>query len=136
MLDQCNGKRECALLNPCVDTSRYTEIGMDCLPNPCFQSPCENGGICHIGRHGAECECPLGLRGKFCELRHVVQDLRPVNPCLQNPCANGGQCVYLADQDYICQCPQGILSVLTNFILNNGICKTTITYRYIYSYTY
>jgi len=37
------------------------------LPNPCYPSPCENGGTCVSYNFQPSCTCPSGFGGDYCQ---------------------------------------------------------------------
>lgn len=72
--------------------------------NPCFYSPCENGGTCRVAardnRFESVCDCRPGFMDKLC--------LTPTdNVCLTSPCRNGGTCELINTRDYRCRCRPG-----------------------------
>lgn len=73
--------------------------GVTCeLFNPCFSTPCQNGGICMNDSNSSyTCECPLGYYGDRCQNR---------NPCQPDPC-HGSICINTSSSSYVCQCKGG-----------------------------
>uniref|UniRef100_A0A8C1LGW8 Neurogenic locus notch homolog protein 1 n=1 Tax=Cyprinus carpio TaxID=7962 RepID=A0A8C1LGW8_CYPCA len=72
--------------------------------NPCFQSPCRNGGVCNlitsVNKVDFVCNCSLGYTDRLC--------LTPTNNmCLSSPCRNGGTCELTSIHTYKCKCPPG-----------------------------
>uniref|UniRef100_A0A673LM42 Neurogenic locus notch homolog protein 1 n=1 Tax=Sinocyclocheilus rhinocerous TaxID=307959 RepID=A0A673LM42_9TELE len=72
--------------------------------SPCFQSPCRNGGVCHlitsVNKVDFVCNCSLGYTDRLC--------LTPTNNvCLSSPCRNGGTCELTSIHSYKCKCPPG-----------------------------
>uniref|UniRef100_A0A8C1M817 Neurogenic locus notch homolog protein 1 n=1 Tax=Cyprinus carpio TaxID=7962 RepID=A0A8C1M817_CYPCA len=72
--------------------------------NPCFQSPCRNGGVCRlitsVNTVDFVCNCSLGYSDRLC--------LTPTNNvCLSSPCRNGGTCELTSIHSYKCKCPPG-----------------------------
>uniref|UniRef100_A0A673LH75 Neurogenic locus notch homolog protein 1 n=1 Tax=Sinocyclocheilus rhinocerous TaxID=307959 RepID=A0A673LH75_9TELE len=93
--------------------------------SPCFQSPCRNGGVCHlitsVNKVDFVCNCSLGYTDRLCltptnnvclsspsysDRKHSLslgKNCHQADPCASNPCANGGKCSPF-DSDYICHC--------------------------------
>ena len=49
---------------------------------------------------GAQCTCPSGITGTFCETI--------IDQCQSQPCENNGTCKSLIDK-YVCMCPNGFM---------------------------
>lgn len=78
--------------------------GRDCAvyKNPCYSTPCFNGGMCAMFQLKPgdlfpvfECLCPHGLTGDRCQME--------INECDSNPCLYGSTCHDKLD-DYSCYC--------------------------------
>ena len=65
-------------------------------PDPCSNSPCQNGGNCSAVSSGFVCTCPPGYTGSLCET--------DVDECASAPCLFGGQCIDKVDS-FECVCP-------------------------------
>ncbi|XP_071848270.1 uncharacterized protein [Apostichopus japonicus] len=70
--------------------------------NPCFVSPCKNGGECLYIAAAVICVCGSDFDGEYCEI-----DLN--DPCSSNPCQNFAICLLNgADTtSFLCECQQG-----------------------------
>ncbi|XP_060064713.1 von Willebrand factor A domain-containing protein 2-like [Ylistrum balloti] len=80
----------CYLSVPCP---AHFELG--CSVDPCYDSPCENGGTCNNeGGSNFTCSCTYGYYGSVCEYD---------DSCLSDPCLNGGMCNRVAS-NYDCSC--------------------------------
>lgn len=91
----------CFSLSRCLDP--YAGSGCQ-FHNPCFLSPCRNGGVCHLitsaNKVDFVCNCSLGYTDRLC--------LTPTNNvCLSAPCRNGGTCELTSIYNYKCKCPPG-----------------------------
>uniref|UniRef100_A0AAY4DVP4 Neurogenic locus notch homolog protein 1 n=1 Tax=Denticeps clupeoides TaxID=299321 RepID=A0AAY4DVP4_9TELE len=98
-----SSKNFIVLCTPC--TEAY--LGTRCQHNnPCYVSPCRNGGVCHVSDRGnrfeSYCACRPGYTDKLCLTRME-------SGCLSSPCHNGGSCVPVSARDYRCSCPPGWL---------------------------
>uniref|UniRef100_A0A673LLV5 Neurogenic locus notch homolog protein 1 n=1 Tax=Sinocyclocheilus rhinocerous TaxID=307959 RepID=A0A673LLV5_9TELE len=92
-----DGRGECKCPEPFAGTACQ-------FRSPCFQSPCRNGGVCHlitsVNKVDFVCNCSLGYTDRLC--------LTPTNNvCLSSPCRNGGTCELTSIHSYKCKCPPG-----------------------------
>ncbi|XP_071965386.1 uncharacterized protein [Antedon mediterranea] len=95
--------------------------------NPCYSSPCLNGGACTQLPDIYLCSCLSGYTGTHCEEEVVV------SPCSSSPCLNGGTC-HQSSTSYFCSCPTAYSGTrcevgdpcqLDNFCQNGGTCLQT-----------
>lgn len=63
--------------------------------DPCFESPCDNGGQCMRVGAGYRCECEPEYTGETCEVAVV---------CADNPCRNNGVCLPVTGGGLVCEC--------------------------------
>ncbi|XP_064091137.1 sushi, von Willebrand factor type A, EGF and pentraxin domain-containing protein 1-like isoform X2 [Macrobrachium nipponense] len=87
---------ECPTGNRTLEEGSSSED--DCKPVTCTEGMCQNGGLCLSRQHQAQCYCPAGFTGLFCEV--------DVNECGSEPCYNGGTCID-NPQGYLCKCSEG-----------------------------
>ncbi|XP_041464950.1 uncharacterized protein LOC121415706 isoform X1 [Lytechinus variegatus] len=67
------------------------------IVHPCYSSPCQNGGICHLNSaDDVQCFCSGGYTGTRCEIEP--------DPCRSQPCENGGVCTKTGPFSYQCEC--------------------------------
>ena len=70
-----------------------------CVPPPCYNVTCLNGGLCvNMAMGTYVCDCAYGFKGALCEILAF--------PCASNPCLFGGICSVVNDT-FSCKCVSG-----------------------------
>jgi hypothetical protein len=108
---------------PMLPGSTAGAAGTAMAPDPCLESPCQNGGRCIATLAGSlVCLCEQGYRGDFCEVAF--------DNCDPDPCLNGGKCFDGASVAF-CDCPDGFEGATCEHdhddcvdqpCLNGGVC--------------
>ena len=84
--------------NPMLVRS-ITQTTDECVPDPCRELPCLNGGTCTADGRDFTCACAAGYEGDNCETE--------IDECAGNSaCKNGATCVDLLGT-YACVCAPG-----------------------------
>jgi hypothetical protein len=90
--------------NIIVNTRHWLGINCEIGSNPCWNTPCRNGGTCLSLSTSYLCQCSLPYGGANCDLI--------INVCTPNPCLNGGMCIRSSnplDVTYRCDCLSGYI---------------------------
>ena len=109
---------------------RYEHSPDTCNPDTYMFHPCINGGRCVMhSTNNYSCQCAIGFRGDFCEIKTRVLVENTSRP----ECENGGT-TYKHGHIFICLCACGFDGFLCETIFRsccglpichgNGICKT------------
>ena len=79
-------------------------------PDPCANSPCQNGGACSAQGSSFSCACVPGYTGSMCET--------DIDDCASAPCLFGGQCID-RNNSFECICPRMLGGVSIYFTIGS-----------------